>query len=65
MKINAKRVKIFRIKNRKGYAALCLGHLTEGRTVTQAYDRMGKALKRTGKILDKVKANRIKKLVTK
>ena len=48
MVIPARSVKIFRIKNRKGYAAICRGHLTEGRSVSQAYDRMHKALKRNG-----------------
>jgi hypothetical protein len=47
MKIGKYEVKMFKIKNRKGYAAVCLGHLTEGRTAEQAYDRMIKALRRT------------------
>ena len=46
-KIGRKSVKIFRIKNRKGYAALCDEHLTEGSTENQALDRMVKALART------------------
>ncbi len=49
MRIAGKQVKIFKIKNRKGYAALCDNHLTEGRTTQQAYDRMTKALKRKKK----------------
>lgn len=40
------KIKIFKIKNRKGFAALCNNHLTEGRTSVQARDRMLKALKR-------------------
>ncbi|MBU1853146.1 MAG: hypothetical protein KJ957_03770 [Candidatus Omnitrophica bacterium] len=40
------KIKIFKIKNRRGYAALCTGHLTEGRTSHEARDRMEKALKR-------------------
>lgn len=47
MKIGNKTVKVFKIKNRRGYAALCQDHLTEGSTPAQAADRMAKALKRT------------------
>jgi hypothetical protein len=50
MRIGKFKVATFKIQNRNGYAALCLGHLTEGRTLKQAYDRMVKALRRTGKI---------------
>ena len=57
--MNAKKVKIFRIKNRKGYAAVCSNHLTEGRTVIQTYARMIKALKRNGYILEKLNALKI------
>ena len=42
-------VKVFKIKNRKGYAALCDDHLTEGRSPQEAADRMQKALKRKKK----------------
>ena len=49
MKIAGKTVKIFRIKNRKGFAALCCDRLTEGATQAQAYDRMVKAMRRTAK----------------
>jgi hypothetical protein len=47
MKIGKKTVKIFKIKNRKGYAAICEEHLTEGRSSVVAYDRMVKAISRT------------------
>ena len=47
MKIGSCSVKIFRIKNRRGYAALCADHLTEGKTPQQAYERMVKARRRT------------------
>ncbi len=40
---------VFKIKNRSGFAAVCSGHLTEGRSKEQALDRMRKALKRTAK----------------
>ncbi|MDO8580272.1 MAG: hypothetical protein Q7S13_02210 [Candidatus Omnitrophota bacterium] len=41
-----KAVKIFKIKNRRGYAAICGGCLTEGNTESQASARMAKALRR-------------------
>jgi hypothetical protein len=44
MKIANLKVSTFKIKNRRGFAAVCAGHLTEGKTVQQAYDRMVKAL---------------------
>jgi len=40
-------VKIFKIRNRRGYAAICRDHLTEGETPEEARDRMAKALART------------------
>ena len=46
MKISAHKVKIFKIKNRRGYAAICANHLTEGSTLPQVYERMKKALRR-------------------
>ena len=48
MQVGASKIKIFKMKNRKGYAALCLNHLTEGRTLPRVYDRMQKALRRSG-----------------
>lgn len=49
MKILGKEVRVFRIKNRKGYAAVCSDHLTEGSSAAQAVDRMSKALRRTAR----------------
>ena len=46
MKIGNREVKIFKIANRSGYAALCGTCLTEGSTKNQAYDRMVKAVAR-------------------
>jgi hypothetical protein len=46
MKIGGKGVKLFKIKNRRGYAAVYSEHLTEGRTRQQASCRMEKALRR-------------------
>ncbi len=42
------RVTIFKIKNRRGFAAVCMNNLTEGRTPVQAFYRMVKAVKRAG-----------------
>lgn len=48
MKICRSEVKTFKIKNRRGYAAIYRSHLTEGRSTQQAVSRMGKALRRSG-----------------
>lgn len=40
---------LFKIKNRKGYAAVCCRHLTEGKTQAEAAARMEKALRRRKK----------------
>ncbi|MDD4203203.1 MAG: hypothetical protein PHQ52_07030 [Candidatus Omnitrophica bacterium] len=42
-------MKVFKMKNRKGYAAICDEHLTEGLTKEAAIERMEKALARTAK----------------
>lgn len=47
-KLAAGKVTIFKIRNRRGYAAICMGNLTEGRTPVQAFYRMVKAVKREG-----------------
>ena len=44
-----KKIAVFKIKNRNGFAAICSEHLTEGRSKEQALARMNKALKRTAK----------------
>ena len=49
MKLGKNKVQIFKMKNRKGFAAICSRHLTEGRTAKQACERMEKALKRKKK----------------
>lgn len=49
MKIGKLKVKLFKIRNRKGYAAICADHLTEGRSRPEAYDRMVKAIRRMQK----------------
>jgi hypothetical protein len=62
MKINARKIKIFKIRNRRGYAAVCCDRLTEGRTLSQTYDRMLKALRRGGLEVKNQPAN-IKRLL--
>jgi len=57
-----KKISIRKIKNRKGYAALCLNNLTEGKTTYQVYERMLKALKRKGMGI-KSKPTNLKRLV--
>lgn len=47
-KVLMSEVKTFKIKNRRGYAAICNDNLTEGSSVSQALERMDKALKRLG-----------------
>ncbi len=42
-------IKVFKIKNRSGYAAVCDYHFTEGKSEEEALDRMVKALNRTSK----------------
>ena len=49
MKIGHLNVEIFKIKNRNGYAAICSGCLTEGKTAQQAHDRMVKAVRRVSR----------------
>lgn len=49
MRLGKKSVKIFKIKNRRGFAAVCSDHLTEGCNRQQALARMEKALKRKRK----------------
>lgn len=46
-KIGHLKVQIFKIKNRKGFAAVCFDHLTEGKSAQVAYERMVKALRRS------------------
>ena len=47
-KLSAGKVNIFKIKNRRGYAAICLNNLTEGHTPVEVFYRMAKAVKRAG-----------------
>lgn len=47
-KISSSKVTIFKIKNRRGFAAVSMNHLTEGGTPLEAFSRMVKAVKRAG-----------------
>jgi len=49
MIIEGKNALVFKIRNRTGYAAVCCEHLTEGKTQSEAVERMVKALKRKNK----------------
>ena len=51
-KIRRGKIKVFKIENRRGYAALCMNNLTEGRSVDQAVARMARPLKRQGYLLE-------------
>lgn len=53
MKIGKRSVKIFKMKNRVGFAAICCDHLTEGKTRSQAVERMVKALNRSSRKVKK------------
>lgn len=46
--LSSGKVEIIKLRNRRGYAALCLNHLTEGVSPVQAFARMVKAVKRSG-----------------
>ncbi|MFH1093479.1 MAG: hypothetical protein V1739_04895 [Candidatus Omnitrophota bacterium] len=62
-KISPMQVRIFKIVNRRGYAAISLNNLTEGTTANQAYGRMIKALKRHGYELPVLVQDIVKKRV--
>ena len=49
MNMATKKITVFKIKNRSGYAAICSEHLTEGKSKEEALARMTKALNRTTK----------------
>lgn len=63
MKISPMKVRIFKIANRRGYAAISLNNLTEGATANIAYARMIKALKRQGYELPALTTDKVKKRV--
>ena len=47
--LSKSKVKIFKIRNRTGYAAIYQNNLTEGRSPKDAFERMVKAVKRKPK----------------
>jgi len=47
-KLSASKVTVFKIKNRRGFAGLCMNNLTEGSSQPQVLARMKKALRRAG-----------------
>lgn len=47
-RISPSNIIIFKIKNRSGFAAICMKNLTEGRTPAQAVNRLANPLKRMG-----------------
>lgn len=49
IKLDRKKLKVFKIRNRSGYAALYQNNLTEGRNAAEAVARMIKAVKRKPK----------------
>jgi len=59
------RVKIFKIRNRRGYAALCLNNLTEGYSPYLAYYRLQKAVRRLGFQLPEIDGHGAQRLVRK
>ena len=47
-KISAKQVKVFKTRNRRSYAAICLENLCEGSSPKQAIRRLYHPLRRMG-----------------
>ncbi len=47
-KISANKVKVFKVKNRRCYAAICMDNLCEGTTAQQAVRRLYHPLRRMG-----------------
>ncbi len=62
-KVTSAKVKIFKITNRCGYAAVCLNNLTEGSTAYQAYLRMIKALRRSSYELVRLPLGKVRRLI--
>jgi len=50
-KLSSNKVMTFKIRNRRGYAAIFMNNLTEGNTTGIALARMAKAVKRMGYLL--------------
>ena len=58
-KMSGSQVSLFKIRNRRGYAAICRGNLTEGKTPAEVFRRLHHPLRRMGYALpDRVPAVR-------
>ena len=62
-KVPARKVWIFKVRNRKSFAAIFEHHLCEGTTPGTAYRRVAKASRRHGYLLEEVDAERARRLV--
>lgn len=51
-KISDRHIQVFKVKNRSGYAAVCMDNLCEGSTAQQAIRRLYHPLRRMGYELD-------------
>ena len=47
-KLSSTQITLFKIKNRRGFAAIALNNLTEGNTAAQAFQRLHHPLRRLG-----------------
>ncbi len=47
-KISSKKVTVFKVRNRRSYAAICMGNLCEGSSPKQAIARLYHPLRRMG-----------------
>jgi hypothetical protein len=47
-KLGMRDITVFKLANRRGYAAIARNCLTEGRSIPQAYGRLTKACRRCG-----------------
>ena len=47
-KISVKQVTVFKVRNRRSFAAICMNNLTEGSTPKQAITRLTHPLRRMG-----------------
>lgn len=47
-KLSKSKVQIIKLRNRRGYAAICLNNLTEGASPAQAIARLKNPLRRMG-----------------
>ena len=47
-KVSAKKVTVFKVRNRRSYAAICMNNLCEGNTPQQAMRRLYHPLRRMG-----------------